>query len=73
MIGDQIYEVRSRAGLTQEEFGRRLGISRAVVAQYERNRCCPSVDVVILICETFGVSGDWLLELSAERAAWAMR
>lgn len=73
MIGDRIADVRYGARLSQKQFGEKIGVSRVGVSMYETNRSWPSLDVVILICETFGVSADWLLELPAAREAGGQR
>lgn len=60
MIGDRIKEVRSRAGLNQLEFGKRLNLSQSAVANYEKGARTPIDAVVSLICTTFSVNEAWL-------------
>lgn len=60
MIGDRIKEVRSRAGLNQLEFGKRLNLSQSAVANYEKGVRTPIDAVVSLICTTFSVNEAWL-------------
>lgn len=41
MTGEQIRAARERAGLTQEELGRRLGVSMRTVGNWERGQTVP--------------------------------
>ncbi|MCC6811839.1 MAG: helix-turn-helix transcriptional regulator [Deltaproteobacteria bacterium] len=47
---------RTRAGLTQEEAGRTLGISRQMVCDIEKDRKFVSVELAAKLARTFGVS-----------------
>jgi transcriptional regulator with XRE-family HTH domain len=35
MIGDELKQLRTRLGLTQDELGQRLGVARVTVARWE--------------------------------------
>lgn len=51
------------AGLTQAEFGERLGVSRDVIGNIEYNRLKnpeQKEPIIKLICSTFGVDELWL-------------
>lgn len=56
----RIKELRKHVGLTQAEFGERLGIKQNTVAQYEIGRNMPTDTVVELLCREFGVNETWL-------------
>lgn len=59
----RIREVRKMAGLTQAEFGERLGVSRDVIGNIEYNRLKnpeQKEPIIKLICSTFGVDELWL-------------
>jgi transcriptional regulator with XRE-family HTH domain len=43
-IGAQIKAVRKKKGLTQQELGNLLGVSRAAICQYEKGQTIPSPD-----------------------------
>ena len=47
--------------LTQEKFGKMLGVSRNVIVNLERNVVRPRDEFVDLICKIFGVNKDWLV------------
>lgn len=59
-MNNRIKTIRKSEGLTQEEFGKRLGIKRNTVATYEIGRSQPIDAVVSLICREFGISETWL-------------
>lgn len=47
--------MRRRAGLTQAEFARLVGIPSTVVSAYERGRLEPSFDVVFRLVDAKGI------------------
>ncbi len=47
---------RNRAGLTQAEAARLLGLSRQTLWSYERGRGLPSANVLARICVLYGVT-----------------
>lgn len=57
---DRIKAVRKSAGLTQIEFGQRIGATRAMITSYERGVVIPSDTTLKLIAKEFHVSYDWL-------------
>lgn len=59
----RIKEVREHLGLSQTEFGKRLGISRDAVSNLEYNRLKKPEQkepIIKLICREFGISETWL-------------
>ena len=62
----RILDLRRKHHLTQEEFAKRIFIHAVSVSQWERGLCAPSCELIILICNTFNVSADWLLGLKRE-------
>lgn len=56
----RIKKIREDAGITQEEFGRRIGSARNTIANYEMGNRKPSNAIVTSICREFGVNEDWL-------------
>lgn len=58
---NRIKAVRETLGLSQREFGERLGVSRDVISNIEYNRV-PLKDLMIKhICERYSVNKTWLL------------
>lgn len=52
---DVIAAIRKEAGITQEEMARRLYVTRQAVSRWENGETTPGIDMVKLICVTFGV------------------
>ncbi len=59
-MNHRIRELRKTLGLTQTEFGKRLGIKQTTVAGYETGGRTPIDAVVSLICRQFQVNEQWL-------------
>lgn len=52
---DTIAAIRHEAGITQEEMARKLYVTRQAVSRWENGETSPGIDMVKLICVTFGV------------------
>lgn len=61
MLGDEIKEVRKKAGMTQMELAERLGVSKGAVAMWELNQRSPSVKMLQKICAVIGTTPDSIL------------
>ena len=59
-MNSRIKMVRKTLGLSQTEFGERLGIKQTTVAGYETGGRTPMDAVVSLICREFNVNEQWL-------------
>lgn len=59
-MNDRIKKLRQALGLSQDEFGRRLGVTRGAVTNIELNKVEPKPLFVDLICREFNVSEEWL-------------
>ncbi|MFA5776518.1 MAG: helix-turn-helix transcriptional regulator [Patescibacteria group bacterium] len=59
----QLRQLRCNLNLSQERFGRRLGISGKSVSAYETGRCVPTVRVLKHIADEFNVN---FTEMSSE-------
>lgn len=57
---NRIKELRKIVGLTQTEFGARLGVKGNTVTGYETGIRTPSDAVITSICREFGVNELWL-------------
>lgn len=57
---NRIRTIRKNAGMTQQQFAERLGISRNTVATYETSSRVPIDAVLVSICREFGVREEWL-------------
>ena len=57
-IGDRLREERVRAGISQRELARRLGLSASLISQLESGQSRPSVGTLYSIVTELGVSLD---------------
>ena len=57
-LGERIAQARKLAGLSQEQLGDRLGVSRQAVSKWESGQTNPDVAYVAEMCRLFGVSSD---------------
>ena len=60
-IGSRIKQIRKDSGLTQGEFGSRIGISLSGVSSLEIGKNTPSEQTIRAICSEFNVNRDWLV------------
>lgn len=59
-IAKRLKELRKQLDLTQEEFAKKIGLSRANVGNIEYGRVLLTDRNIITICQTFNVNEDWL-------------
>ena len=57
---ERIKEIRTTLGLSQTEFGLRVGVKQGTVAGYENGARVPLDTVVASICREFNVNEAWL-------------
>lgn len=59
-IGERIRIVRKDLGMSQKEFGDRIGISDNYVSEIESGKKEPSVPILLAIEYRFGISMVWI-------------
>ncbi len=59
-LKERLYQLRTDAGLTQEELAKRINVGRSTIAGYEKGTTQPSYTVLILLADYFEVSLDYL-------------
>ena len=64
-FGKQLSSLRQKRGLTQQELADELGVTRELVGHYERRCENPSIEFIVKLATTMGVSTDELLGLKA--------
>lgn len=57
---ERIRQLRQTLKLTQEEFGKKIGVTRGVVANMELDRANISSTLLQHICDVFGASRHWI-------------
>lgn len=60
-VGKRIKSVREKTGLSQKDFGLRLGVSLPTISRVEKGHRLPDVQLVINMTEQFGCDLNWLL------------
>ena len=60
-IGDRIRQRRVELKMTQEQLGASVGISNSHISSIERSEKTPSLDTLLLICGSLGISLDYLV------------
>lgn len=59
-MNERIKELRDALGITLEEFGSRLGVTRTAISRLERGNRGVTDQMAISICREFGVNERWL-------------
>ena len=60
VLGKHLKEVRVRAGISQAELARRMGVSPAMISQYETGARSPKMDTLKKIADALGVHASEL-------------
>lgn len=61
-LSEKITELRKRAGLSQEELGAQIKVSRQAVSKWEMAQTTPDLNKIMAMSELFQVSTDFLLK-----------
>ena len=59
-MNERIKKLRKALGLTQQDFAKKLKLTRSTIANYETRQSEPIDAVISLICQEFNVSEAWL-------------
>lgn len=63
MLGQRIMEMRTAFGWSQVELGKRLGVAKQTISNWENDNIQPSIEMLIRLSRIFRVSTDYLLGL----------
>ena len=58
---NRLRDLREDNDLKQEEVGRRIGVSKQSVSQYERETRALTPELINKFCDLYGVTSDYLL------------
>ena len=61
-LHDRVKIIRKESGLTQAEFGQRIGITFSSVSLIEKGKNNPSEQTIRAICSEFSINRDWLVD-----------
>ena len=59
-LGKQIYELRKKANLSQEQLAEKVGVSRQTISKWELGETAPDIKQAQVLSQVFGVSLDEL-------------
>ena len=59
-LGKQIYELRKKANLSQEQLAEKVGVSRQTISKWELGETAPDIKQAQVLSKVFGVSLDEL-------------
>lgn len=60
-LGERILQKRKECGLSQENLGQKLDVSRQTVYKWENDQAVPELNKLILLAEIFHVKVGWLI------------
>jgi transcriptional regulator with XRE-family HTH domain len=63
-LGEKLFDLRKKAGLSQEEVADKLGVSRQAVSKWETGQTIPELAKVKPLSELYNVSYDYLISES---------
>lgn len=59
-INERIKAIRKACGMTLEEFGKEIGITKSTVGKIEKGLSGATEQTILSICRVFDVNEDWL-------------
>ena len=65
-FGNRLYQLRRKAGLSQAQLGKKVGVSNKAVSKWENGQAMPGLDIVHKLADVLSVSVDQLLHMSAD-------
>ena len=69
LITSNIKKLRLERGLTQEQFGEKIGLCPQAISNIERNKYMPSAATINKICEVFDILPDVLCRYDTNHAS----
>lgn len=61
MLGEELRNARSVAGMTQETLSFESGVDRTYISELENDRKSPTVETLMRLCEAMGTKASQLL------------
>ena len=66
IFSERLLNLRKRAGETQEELGKVIGVGKTGISEIENGRKTTTAEKIALICAHYNVTADYLLGLIDE-------
>ena len=73
MIGERLAEVRKDHGDTQQDLADKLNVTKFTISNWEQEKSVPSHELLVKVCQLYGVSADDLLGISDVDPAYTQR
>ncbi len=67
MIFERMRQLRKELGMSQSDVGEFLGIVQTVYSRYERGQNTIPLELLLKLCDLYGVSADYILGRSNVR------
>lgn len=67
IIKNQVYELRTKSGVTQEELAKSVGVTRQTIIAIEKGNYIPSVLLVLKIAQFFKKSVEETFRITHEK------
>lgn len=61
-FSEKLKALRLKNGLTQDELGEKLYLSRTSISYYEQGKFEPNIETIIAVSDLFNVAADELLK-----------
>lgn len=61
-LGENIYTLRKKNGLSQEQLGEKVNVTRQTISNWELNETSPNTEQLKLLSKAFNISIDELLD-----------
>lgn len=61
-LGQNIYNLRKKKGISQEQLGEQIGVTRQTISNWELNETSPNTEQLKLLSKSFNISIDDLLD-----------
>ena len=65
-MNERIKQIRKALNMSQDDFGKRLGVTRGAITNIELNKTEPKPLFIKLICDTFEVNEEWVFNGTGE-------
>ena len=62
LLGERLYELRTKKNMSQGALAERLDVSRQTVSKWENNLSVPETEKILQLSEIFSVSTDYILK-----------
>ncbi len=60
-VGQRIFELLGKKGMTQKEFSEKTGIATTTISDWRKKNTNPGSDKILLICAALDVTPEYLL------------